>query len=151
MSRNCDYGKLFSTGHMSYITAMEANADPRVERATPTLIASLAAPASAKAVLLALMQIKGGALRVQLPDGVPVLFGEPAEAAIDLTIHDYAFAKRVLSHGDIGFAEGLMAGEWNSEDIPALLTLLAGNIERFMRLLEGGPIGKALTLSLIHI
>lgn len=144
MSRNCDYGKLFSTGHMSYITAMEANADPRVERATPTLIASLAAPASAKAVLLALMQIKGGALRVQLPDGVPVLFGEPAEASIDLTIHDYAFAKRVLSHGDIGFAEGLMAGEWNSEDIPALLTLLAGNIERFMRLLEGGPIGKAL-------
>jgi cyclopropane-fatty-acyl-phospholipid synthase len=46
--------------------------------------------------------------------------------------------------GDIGFAEGLMAGEWESDDLAGLLTLIAANVERFTRLLEGGPLGKAL-------
>ena len=59
-------------------------------------------------------------------------------------IKDWRFARRVLTNGDIGFAEGLMAGEWESADLAALLTLLADNVERFTRLLEGGSLGKAL-------
>lgn len=112
-------------------------------RATSGLIAALRAPTSAKAVFLALLQLKGGAAVVTLPDGRQLGFGDGAGPSVDFQIHSYQFANRVLSSGDIGFAEGLMAGEWESNDLSALLTLLASNVERFTRLLEGGPIGKA--------
>ncbi|MEZ5957966.1 MAG: cyclopropane-fatty-acyl-phospholipid synthase family protein [Hyphomonadaceae bacterium] len=113
-------------------------------RATPGLIAGLRAPASAKAVLLALLQLRGGSAAITLPDGRVLSFGDGAEPAVEFRIHSYRFARRVLTSGDIGFAEGLMAGEWESSDLSALLTLLASNVERFTRLLEGGPIGKAM-------
>ena len=123
----------------------DRNAPPAdASRASPALIAALRAPASAKAVLLALLQLKAGSALITLPDGRRVTFGDGAGATVDFRIQDYRFAKRVLTSGDIGFAEGYMAGEWESDDLSALLTLLASNVERFTRLLEGGPIGKAL-------
>ncbi len=112
-------------------------------RATSGLIAGLRAPASAKAVLLALLQIREGSAAITLPDGRVLMFGDSTGPAVDFRIHSYRFARRVLTSGDIGFAEGLMAGEWESNDLSALLTLFASNVERFTRLLEGGPIGKA--------
>jgi cyclopropane-fatty-acyl-phospholipid synthase len=117
---------------------------PTPLRATSGLIAGLKAPASAKAVLLALLQLKGGIAMVGLPDGRLLSFGDGQGPTVDFQIRDYRFARRVLTSGDIGFAEGLMAGEWESRDLSALLTLLASNVERFTRLLEGGPIGKAM-------
>jgi cyclopropane-fatty-acyl-phospholipid synthase len=113
-------------------------------RATPALITALKAPASAKAIFYALLQLKDGAALITLPDGRQLSFGDGRGLAIDFRIKDYRFARRVLLSGDIGFAEGLMAGEWDSNDLPALLTLLANNVERFHRLLEGGPIGRAM-------
>ncbi|MFZ2031885.1 MAG: cyclopropane-fatty-acyl-phospholipid synthase family protein [Vitreimonas sp.] len=94
--------------------------------------------------MLGLMRVRGGAIAARLPDGQILLFGDASASPIWLQINDYAFARRVVFNGDIGFAEGLIAGEWESSDLPALLTLLADNAERFMRLFEGGPIGKAL-------
>ncbi len=117
---------------------------PEPIRATSGSVAALPAPASAKAVLLALLQLKGGAAVVTLPDGARLLFGDASVTPVDFQIRDYRFARRVLVSGDIGFAEGLMAGEWESADLSALLTLLADNVERFKRLLEGSPVGKAL-------
>lgn len=113
-------------------------------RATSSIIAGLKAPASAKAVLLAILQIKGGSALVTLPDGRQLEFGDGEGLKVDFHIKNYQFARRVITSGDIGFAEGLMAGEWESNDLSALLTLLASNVERFTRLLEGGPIGKAI-------
>lgn len=112
------------------------------QRATTALISGLKAPASAKAVLFGLMQIKGGVLTATLPDGRTLQFGE-GPAYVDLTVRDWRFARRVLSNGDIGFAEGFMAREWETSDLPALLTLLADNVERFTRLMNGSVIGKA--------
>jgi cyclopropane-fatty-acyl-phospholipid synthase len=112
-------------------------------RATPAAIAMLKAPASAKAVLLALLQIKGGLARVTLPDGRRMLFGEDVAAAVDFRIKDYRFARQVVASGDIGFAEGFIAGYWETSDLPALLTLLASNVERFTTLFEGSLVGKA--------
>ncbi len=115
-----------------------------VLRATPSLIGGLRAPASAKAVLLALLQIRDGAAIITLPDGRRLRFGDDTATVVDFRIKDYRFARRVLASGDIGFAEGLMAGEWDSVDLSALLTLIAKNVERFTRLLEGSFVGKAL-------
>lgn len=42
-------------------------------------------------------------------------------------IHDSAMAQRIISRGALGFAEGYIAGEWDSPDLTALLTLLDAN------------------------
>jgi cyclopropane-fatty-acyl-phospholipid synthase len=128
---------------MSHITTMNP--------ATTADIARLKAPASAKAVLLGLRQITGGAVLVTTPAGQQLRLGDGGAGRIaDLKIKDWRFARRVLTNGDIGFAEGLMAGEWESDDLAALLTLLAANVERITRLLEGGLLGKAIN-GLRHI
>ena len=99
-------------------------------------------PASTKAILMAMASVRGGSLIVRLPDGRVLHFGEAGAPPAEIRINNYAFAQRALLSGDIGFAEGWMAGEWDSPDLTALLTLLANNIERFVRLFEGNPIGK---------
>ena len=126
----------------SYMNAMLDTAAP--QPASAALVGQLRAPAGAKAVLLALLQVRDGAVAVTTPDGHRLRFGNSGGTETALKINDWRFARRVLTHGDIGFAEGLMAGEWESEDLAALLTLLASNVERFTRLLEGSVFGKAL-------
>lgn len=118
--------------------------------ASAVSIARLRAPASAKAVLLGLLQVRGGAILVTTPSGETLRVGDADGPAADLKVKNWRFARRVLLSGDIGFAEGLMAGEWESDDLAALLTLLAANVERFTRLLEGSLIGK-LTHGLRHL
>ncbi|MGD9981952.1 MAG: class I SAM-dependent methyltransferase [Hyphomonadaceae bacterium] len=113
-------------------------------RASSALVGGLDAPPSAKAVLFAMLPLRGGVAEITLPDGETLVFGDGAGPKVDLQIRSYRFARRVLLSGDIGFAEGYMTGEWESRDLAALLTLLAANVERFTRLLEGGTIGKAL-------
>jgi cyclopropane-fatty-acyl-phospholipid synthase len=116
---------------------------PAIE-ASPARIAALShAPASAKMVMLALAQIKGGAIELTLPDKSRLLLGDGDGPRALMKINAYAFAKRVLRRGDIGFAEGLMAGEWESEDLSTLLTLLARNVERIKSLVSGGLMGRA--------
>ncbi|MEJ0061060.1 MAG: cyclopropane-fatty-acyl-phospholipid synthase family protein [Terricaulis sp.] len=85
-------------------------------------------------------------MHVVLPDRRVLEFGTGAGAPALLMVRDYKFARRVLFSGDIGFAEGLMAGEWESPDLSALLTLLAANVERIAKLLTGGLLGRALNL-----
>ncbi len=61
----------------------------------------------------------------------------PGQAAT-IVVRDARFAARVLANGDIGFAEGFMAGEWESPDLAALLTTLANNYDHIRRLFDGG-------------
>lgn len=112
-------------------------------RATPAAISATRAPAGAKAVMFALSQVTGGAIEAILPDGRVLRFGDAGGQAIALRVKDYRFANRVLFNGDIGFAEGWMAGEWETDDLAGLLTLLAGNIERFKRVFDGGVVGQS--------
>lgn len=115
-----------------------------VPTATNATIARLRAPASAKAVLMALAQIRGGAVEVHLPGGERLRFGDQTGLPLTIEVGDYRFAKRVLTNGDIGFAEGWMAGEWKTENLSDLLVLLANNIERFRGIFEGSIVGKTL-------
>ncbi len=128
-----------------YIAAMPNPAAPaQPQAASAALVGRLRAPASAKAVLFALLKVRGGSVLVTTPAGEAVRFGDGDGPETYLTVNDWRFARRVLWSGDIGFAEGLMAGEWESADLAALLTLIAGNVERFTRLLEGSVLGRAM-------
>ena len=84
-----------------------------------------------------------GRLTLVLPDGARhQLTGEtPGHAAV-LTIRDPRFAGRVLKSGDIGFAEGYMAGEWDTPDLAILLETLVNNYDHIRRLFDGNPLMK---------
>ncbi|WP_135210115.1 SAM-dependent methyltransferase [Vitreimonas flagellata] len=123
---------------------LPASAPAQPARATAAAIHRLKAPARAKAVLLALLNIKGGAIDISTPTGETLRFGDDDRAPIALIVKDYRFANRVLKNGDIGFAESWMSHEWETSDLSALLTLLADNIERFKRVFEGSFFGKAM-------
>jgi len=66
------------------------------------------------------------------------LVGKVAGPAAVLQVKDMRFAARVLASGDIGFAEGYIAGEWTSPDLATLLTVLANNYDHIRRLFDGG-------------
>lgn len=85
-----------------------------------------------------------GRLSVHLPNGeVHQLEGrEPGPAAV-LQIKDYRFAGRVLKSGDIGFAEGYMADEWDTPHLADLLSVLAMNHAGIRRLFDGNPLARA--------
>nr|WP_313103768.1 cyclopropane-fatty-acyl-phospholipid synthase family protein [Brevundimonas sp.] len=87
-----------------------------------------------------------GRLTLVLPDGRRhQLTGQtPGKAAI-LNIRDPRFAARVLKSGDIGFAEGYMAGEWDTPDLALLLETLVNNYENIRRLFDGNPL-----MNLVH-
>ncbi|MFJ4692338.1 class I SAM-dependent methyltransferase [Streptomyces sp. NPDC088766] len=67
-------------------------------------------------------------LRVRFADGSWLGRGGPV-----LEIHDaQAFHGRIGSRGTVGFGESYMAGEWDAPDLVAVLTVLAGNMDRLV-------------------
>src|SRR5437762_6755264 len=63
-----------------------------------------------------------------------------------LIVHDFRFVSRVLAAADIGFAEGFMAGEWDTPDLSALLEAFTLNLDRIGRLMSGNPLVRAINL-----
>ncbi|RZJ28581.1 MAG: class I SAM-dependent methyltransferase [Brevundimonas sp.] len=85
-----------------------------------------------------------GQLTVLLPNGATHrLEGQAPGPSAVLTIHDYRFARRVLANGDIGFAEGYMAAEWDTPHLAPLLEVLAQNYDNIRRLFDGNPVMTA--------
>lgn len=85
-----------------------------------------------------------GELTVVLPGGQNRrLHGRIEGPSAVLTVRDHRFARRVLTGGDIGFAEGYMAGEWETPDLATLLETLAGNYDGIRRLFDGNPLARA--------
>ena len=86
-----------------------------------------------------------GRLTVTLPDGaMHHLEGCRSGRAAVLRIGDWRCIRRALTGGDIGFAEGYMAGEWDSPHLPALLEAFADNYDHLSRLVDGNAFLNAL-------
>jgi cyclopropane-fatty-acyl-phospholipid synthase len=97
------------------------------------------APAAVRSAFRMLARNWGvGALDVRLPGGrdLAITGPQPGPRAA-LIVNDYRFMRRCLSSGAIGFAEGFMAGEWDTPDLPALLEVFSLNFDRLARLVEG--------------
>jgi cyclopropane-fatty-acyl-phospholipid synthase len=104
-------------------TSMQSAGKPGTSRP------SLAANVYQRAVTRALGAMKHGRLSVTLPNGELLIFGDgsnPRGAAYGLEarlrVTDPAFFRRCVFHGDIGFAESYMAGEWESDDLAEVLS-----------------------------
>lgn len=82
-----------------------------------------------------------GRLTLTLPNGeVHRLEGDTPGPSAIMNVIDYRFAARVLANGDIGYAEGYMAGEWDSPHLAVLLETLASNYDHIRRLFDGNVV-----------
>jgi cyclopropane-fatty-acyl-phospholipid synthase len=66
-------------------------------------------------------------LRVQFPDGRLIGAGAPGDPVMVLN-RPREFFRRFGASGLIGFGESYMAGDWDSADLTALLTVFAANV-----------------------
>ncbi len=95
---------------------------------------TLAAPT--RTAISLLERIEGGSLRLILPDNSQRLLGHGPERAT-LQVNDERVFHRVLGEGDIGFGESWIDGDWHSEQLAELLTLLAENRQQLARAVHG--------------
>jgi cyclopropane-fatty-acyl-phospholipid synthase len=117
-------------------------ASPRAFRRLPELAG---APAAFRMVLRTLARSwLVGAVTFVLPSGRELRLAGATEGPEGrLVVRDFRFLRRVLAAGDIGFAEGYMAEEWDTPDLSALLTAFSLNWDRLARALAGNPVVKA--------
>ncbi len=101
-----------------------------------------APPLAARTVLKTLERLAQGQLRMTLPDGARLDFG-PGGTQAEIVVRDWRAFNRILYSGDIGFAEGWLAGEWTSADPAALLALLARNRAALDGAIYGSWLGRA--------
>jgi cyclopropane-fatty-acyl-phospholipid synthase len=73
-------------------------------------------------------KIETGGLTFYLPDGSARYFGDKDSSfQVQMTIHDYRFFKDAVLGGDVGLGEAYMKGFWDTDDIPALFSVLIKN------------------------
>jgi len=75
-----------------------------------------------------LAPMKRGALDLVLPDGTGKRFGGLAKHSVArIEVRDENFFRRCVLAGPIGFAESHIAGEWDSVDLPAVVSFFILN------------------------
>ncbi|MBU3629586.1 cyclopropane-fatty-acyl-phospholipid synthase family protein [Polynucleobacter sp. AP-Melu-500A-A1] len=100
----------------------------RLNFARPQVRSSKQYRFSVDALMKLLPQLGSGYLKITLPNNERKEFGNPSDALhAEIHILDWSVFKQVMSHGDIGFAESYIRGQWNTPDLKALLELVIRN------------------------
>lgn len=117
---------------------------------------------SQRLVLAALARMPRGHLTLRLPDGTSLQFGDgtaaswhqttrtpvalalPEQAVIE--VRNLRFFERCVVHGDIGFAEAYMDGDWATPDIAAVIAWFLLNLEHAPTLSGAGRGAAGLNL-----
>ena len=98
-----------------------------------------------KTLLGILAKLNHGYLKMTLPNGEVREFGSPSNPlCADIQIHEWSVFRQVMSHGDIGFAESYIRGEWNTSDLQAILELAICNRTILEKAIYGSWIGSIL-------
>ena len=110
------------------------------------LPSALDMPASARRVVKLLQQLRHGSLSVMWPDGRTTQFGQHDDARpslhAHLHLHNWKPLSQAIKSGDIGFAEGYIAGDWSTPHLPELLQLLVANRREMDELIFGHWLGR---------
>jgi len=81
-------------------------------------------------ILSSLARMDRGCLRLELPDGSRQTFGQPGSAvSAHVHIRSENFFKRCVLHGDIGFGEAYVDGDWDTNDITRVIAWFILNVE----------------------
>lgn len=84
----------------------------------------------ASLVLASLEKIRNGRLTMTLPDGTHRVFGDPdSPVRAGIRVKRAGFFRRVLMWGDVGFGEAYQAGDFETDDLTALIRLFIENGE----------------------
>jgi|YNPBryunderm2012_1023409.scaffolds.fasta_scaffold14938_2 cyclopropane-fatty-acyl-phospholipid synthase len=83
-------------------------------------------------------------LRLELPNGSAELLGPPGPPVATLRVHRWTLFRRLALAGDVGFGEGYMAGDWDSDDLPGLLRLFIRAGEQVAAAARGSVPGRLL-------
>jgi cyclopropane-fatty-acyl-phospholipid synthase len=98
---------------------------------------------STKTVLSLLSQLRSGYLVINLPNKELREFGRSSDPLhAEIQILDWSVFKQILSHGDIGFAESYIRGEWNTPDLLAVLELAIRNRTILEKAIYGSWLGS---------
>ena len=99
--------------------------------------------ASTQTLLGLLAQLRSGHLILTLPNKEIREFGNSSdELHAEIQVLDWSVFKQVLSHGDIGFAESYIRGEWNTPDLKAILELAIRNRTILEKAIYGSWLGS---------
>jgi cyclopropane-fatty-acyl-phospholipid synthase len=87
-----------------------------------------------------------GRLTVVLPGGQVWRLGDAHAGGpeVEWHIQRWNAVPRMLRRGAVGFAEGYIAGDWDTPDLVQLLLAFAANYDRIGRLTEGNALARAL-------
>lgn len=107
-----------------------------------------------RTVLAAFAGLPAGQLRVELPTGEVRVFGDQtlppgAPGYASLRIRRPAFFRKCLLHGDIGFAESYIDGDWETSDVTAVIGWFVLN-HREAPTLSGSRARSSLVLNLLR-
>ena len=80
-----------------------------------------------------LKRLRGGRLTIVEGDRTE-RFGEPGDLDARLVVREPEMWRLAISRGGVGFGEAYMDGLWDSDDMVAVLRLLARNVDRLNRL-----------------
>lgn len=75
----------------------------------------------------ALKYLHGGSLRLTFPSGAVSVVGDTTQPLLEMHIRRRAFFGKVFSSGSVGLGESYVEGDWDTPDLPSLLSLLAKN------------------------
>lgn len=81
-----------------------------------------------KIIVNQLSYLKKGNLKVEFPDGTQAQFGDGSGEEIKLNILNNYFYSKILWRGKIGFGESFVDHDWETNNLPSLLTLLGEGI-----------------------
>jgi len=99
---------------------------------------------SSTATLFGLLsRLSSGYLVLTLPNKEIKEFGNRADQLhAEIQVLDWSVFRQVLSHGDIGFAESYIRGEWNTPDLKAVLELVIRNRTTLEKVIYGNWLGS---------
>ena len=83
-----------------------------------------------RAIEQSLARMTLGCLHVTLPGGATRRFGHAPEVTAHLRINRPEFFKRCVLYGDIGFGEAYVDGDWDTDNLPAVLGWFIENVEQ---------------------
>ena len=73
--------------------------------------------------------------------------GDPASSASDLPVwrlRRWRAIRRLITRGDIGFAEGYVSGDWDTPNLTALLLAFAENYDHLEKIIGGHPLARGI-------
>ncbi len=73
--------------------------------------------------------LKLGCLKMVLPDGTEVIYGQGQEIEADLRVVHPDFFKKCILYGDVGFGESYVDGDWETTDIAKVIEWMILNVE----------------------